>query len=346
MIGGWVLLLVSLGYVGAAVRRGVVGDTPSAVSERTPGCGRSVYALALAVYCSSWTFYGAVGTAVRNRARLTCRSTSGRSLLFVFGWRILERLVLDRARQNTVSIADFLSSRYGTRARLAALVTLIALIAAVPYLALQFKAVAMSVGVLTGTALGDTRLVRRPRAVRGAAAGAVRDPVRHPPDRRHRTPPRHDAGDRAGVAGQAGGVRGGGRVRAVAPAGERRHRRAGRCDHARPPSPSRNCRSASSPRPCSRFPAIVCLPRQFHVAVVECQDVRPTCARRAGCSRGYLAADQRDGGADRAGRAWRMLGAEPVSAGHLRAGAAAGRRQQCAGAGWPTSAAFRPPPAW
>ncbi|MGD5156707.1 hypothetical protein QT878_22540, partial [Xanthomonas citri pv. citri] len=67
--------------------------------------------------------------------------------------RIIERLALIARAENTVSIADFISSRYGRSRRLAALVAVIALIALigiVPYLALQYKAVAMSLEVLTG----------------------------------------------------------------------------------------------------------------------------------------------------------------------------------------------------
>lgn len=68
--------------------------------------------------------------------------------MLLFGWRILERLVLISGEHRIVSIADFLSSRYGRAPGLAALVATVALIAAVPYVALQFKAVAMSVEVL------------------------------------------------------------------------------------------------------------------------------------------------------------------------------------------------------
>src|SRR5690606_8921623 len=73
-----------------------------------------------------------------------------------------ERMALVAQSQNTVSIADFIASRYGRSQRLAALVALIAIIAAVPYLALQFKAVASSLGVLGGqrrtTTFGDPAL--------------------------------------------------------------------------------------------------------------------------------------------------------------------------------------------
>jgi len=148
LIPGWILLLVSAGYVGLLFAVAYYGDQ----RERTPRARwlrTAVYSLALAVYCSSWTFYGAVGTAARTGLGFL-PIYLGPLLMLAFGWRILERLVLISGEQRIVSIADFLSSRYGRAPGLAALVATVALTAAVPYVALQFKAVAMSVEVLAG----------------------------------------------------------------------------------------------------------------------------------------------------------------------------------------------------
>src|SRR5690606_34006684 len=116
-----------------------------------------VYSLSLAVYCSSWTFYGAVGTATRTGIGYFAIYL-GPLLMLLFGWRILERLALVAQSQGTVSIADFIAARYGRSQRLAAMVSVIALIAAVPYLALQYKAVAVSLGVLGGRAVSHSAL--------------------------------------------------------------------------------------------------------------------------------------------------------------------------------------------
>ncbi len=158
MLPGWVLLLVSLGY--AALLFGVAwyGDRRPLYPNR-PWLRPVVYSLALAVYCSSWTFYGAVGTATRHGIGYL-PIYIGPLLMILFGWRILERLALIAQSQNTVSIADFIASRYGRSQRLAALVAFIGLVAAVPYLALQYKAVAISLDVLGGdggpvTTFGD-----------------------------------------------------------------------------------------------------------------------------------------------------------------------------------------------
>jgi Na+/proline symporter/signal transduction histidine kinase/ActR/RegA family two-component response regulator len=161
MLPGWVLLLVSVGYAALLFAVAWLGDRYPLYPQR-PWLRPVVYSLALAVYCSSWTFYGAVGTAVRSGIGYL-PIYLGPLLLLLFGWRILERMARVAQSQNTVSIADFIASRYGRSQPLAALVATIALIAAVPYLALQYKAVAISLGVLGGqdqsvTALGDPAL--------------------------------------------------------------------------------------------------------------------------------------------------------------------------------------------
>ena len=148
MIAGWILLLVSVGYVGLLFGVAWLGDRKPLYPRRN-WLRPIIYSLALAVYCSSWTFYGAVGTAATTGLGFL-PIYLGPILLFLFGWRILERLVLVAREQSTVSIADFLAARYGRAQNIAATVTLIAVIAAIPYIALQFKAVAMSIDVLSG----------------------------------------------------------------------------------------------------------------------------------------------------------------------------------------------------
>jgi len=148
MVPGWGLLLVSLAYIGALFALAWYGDRrtiyPSSGSLRPV-----VYSLALAVYCSSWTFYGAVGSAVRDGPSYL-PIYLGPIVLFLFGMPFFERLVRVAKRQNATSIADLIASRFGKSSRIAAAITLVALTAAVPYVALQLKAVAMSIDVLTG----------------------------------------------------------------------------------------------------------------------------------------------------------------------------------------------------
>ncbi|MBS7457085.1 hybrid sensor histidine kinase/response regulator [Coralloluteibacterium stylophorae] len=153
MITDWTLLLVSALYVGVLFGVAWWGDRTEA--RPSPAWMRPlVYSLAMAVYCSSWTFYGAVGTAARTGLGFL-PIYLGPLLLLIFGWRILERLALIAREQNIVSIADFIASRYGRAPALAALVAMIAVVAAIPYVALQFKAVATSLEVLTAAATGE-----------------------------------------------------------------------------------------------------------------------------------------------------------------------------------------------
>jgi Na+/proline symporter/signal transduction histidine kinase/ActR/RegA family two-component response regulator len=152
MIAGWLLLLVSLVYVGLLFAVAYAGDRRP-LYPRQPMLRPIVYSLALAVYCSSWTFYGAVGTAARaGLAYLPIYL--GPLLLFVLGFGLLERLILVARQRNITSIADFIAARFGKSHGLAALVAIIAVLAVIPYIALQFKAVAMSFHVLGTTDLG------------------------------------------------------------------------------------------------------------------------------------------------------------------------------------------------
>ncbi|NMW25232.1 hybrid sensor histidine kinase/response regulator, partial [Rhodanobacter denitrificans] len=146
------LLLVSLLYVGLLFVVAYAGDRRP-LYPRQPRLRPIVYSLALAVYCSSWTFYGAVGTAARDGLAYL-PIYLGPILLFVFGFGLLRRLVQTVRQRNITSIADFIGARFGKSHGLAALVAVIAVIAVVPYIALQFKAVAMSFGVLGGVRHG------------------------------------------------------------------------------------------------------------------------------------------------------------------------------------------------
>ncbi|SFB83212.1 Na+/proline symporter [Pseudoalteromonas denitrificans DSM 6059] len=112
-----------------------------------------VYSLALGIYCTSWTYYGAVGTAT-NSGWNYLPILLGPALLFMFGHRFLYKLVLVSKKQNITTIADFISARYGKRQLTAILVTLIALLATIPYIALQLKALSSSFILLQG----DTKI--------------------------------------------------------------------------------------------------------------------------------------------------------------------------------------------
>ncbi len=123
----------------------------------------TVYALSLAVYCSSWTFYGAVGSATES-AWAHAPIFLGPILMFLFGWPVIRRMLAVGARHRVTSIADYIGARYGKRQALAILVTLVATAAVLPYIALQFKALAQAWTIVGGTVAeveaigGDTAL--------------------------------------------------------------------------------------------------------------------------------------------------------------------------------------------
>ena len=143
----WILVLASLLYVVFLFTVASWGDQKNSWANRLSH-RPFVYAMSLAIYCTSWTYYGAVGNAA-NDGWAFFPILLGPILLFLFGIKILEKLVSVSKQQNITSIADFISSRYGKKRRLAVVVTTIAALAIVPYIALQLKAVGLSFSVLT-----------------------------------------------------------------------------------------------------------------------------------------------------------------------------------------------------
>ena len=115
-----------------------------------------VYTLSLSVYCTAWTFYGAVGTAVRNGLEFAAIYI-GPTLLFVGWFWILRKIVRIGRNQRTTSIADFVSSRYGKSNSIAAFVTLLAVTASTPYIALQLQSITVSFDALV---IGETATAR------------------------------------------------------------------------------------------------------------------------------------------------------------------------------------------
>ncbi len=99
-----------------------------------------VYALSLGVYCTAWTYYGSVGKAASS-GMLFLTIYLGPTLSIVFWWVVLRKLVRIKNLYHTTSIADFISARYNRSQGLAAIATAVALIGLLPYIALQLKAI-------------------------------------------------------------------------------------------------------------------------------------------------------------------------------------------------------------
>lgn len=109
-----------------------------------------VYTLSISVYCTAWTFYGAVGSAARNGLEFLAIYI-GPTLVFIGWWWLLRKLVRIGKTQRITSIADLISSRYGKSNRLAVIVTLLAVIGTTPYIALQLQSLTLSFSVFTHT---------------------------------------------------------------------------------------------------------------------------------------------------------------------------------------------------
>ncbi|MFT6914004.1 MAG: PAS domain S-box-containing protein [Motiliproteus sp.] len=152
LLDGWFIILISLTYVGVLFAIASFGERHAKRifnSRFRP----VIYSLSLAVYATSWTFYGAVGRASSGGWEFLA-TYLGPILTFIFLWKLLTKIVLVSKQQNITTISDFIASRYGKSQSLAILITCIAVLGIVPYIALQLKAVAMSYDALT-TVAGD-----------------------------------------------------------------------------------------------------------------------------------------------------------------------------------------------
>ena len=118
-----------------------------ALLKRSLIANPTVYALSLGVYATSWTFYGSVGRAATNGVGFL-PIYLGPTLAAALFWLVLRKIVRISKTHRITSIADFIAARYGKSARLAGIATLIAVVGVVPYIALQLKAVSGSYRLL------------------------------------------------------------------------------------------------------------------------------------------------------------------------------------------------------
>jgi Na+/proline symporter/nitrogen-specific signal transduction histidine kinase len=139
MLAEPVILAVSFAYLGLLFAIAYYGDRRAA-SGRSIIASPYVYALSLAVYATSWTFYGSVGRAAETGIGFL-PVYLGPTLMFALGLVVLRKIVRISKENRITSIADFVASRYGKSALLGGLVTVIAVVGIVPYISLQLKAI-------------------------------------------------------------------------------------------------------------------------------------------------------------------------------------------------------------
>ena len=141
MLHDWGVIAAAFGYIGFLFLVASHGDRFSP-TQRGRASGL-IYPLSLAIYCTSWTFFGSVGFATRTSVDFLAIYI-GPVVMIAFCTPLLRRVIRLAKTQNITSIADFIAARYGKSQAVAATVALIAIIGSVPYIALQLKAVASS----------------------------------------------------------------------------------------------------------------------------------------------------------------------------------------------------------
>lgn len=142
MLTGALIVVISFAYVGLLFAIAYYGDK-RADAGRSIIANPYIYTLSLAVYCTSWTFYGSVGRAATTGIGFL-PIYLGPTLMAALWWYVLLKMVRISKAHRITSIADFIGSRYGKSHLLGGLVTIIAVLGIVPYIALQLKAISAS----------------------------------------------------------------------------------------------------------------------------------------------------------------------------------------------------------
>lgn len=147
LMNPWFIVLLALAYVLVLFAIAYFADnSPKAnqLTKITPW----VYPLSLAVYCTSWTFFGAVGTAAKSGWDYLPLYL-GPILVMLFGYDLLKRMISISKAHRITSIADFIAFRYGRDRMLALLVTIASVVGSIPYIALQLKAITAGFNTIT-----------------------------------------------------------------------------------------------------------------------------------------------------------------------------------------------------
>ena len=142
----WFVAIVAVAYV--TLLFGIASHGDRRAAGRASGLTRpNIYALSLGIYCTSWTFFGSVGLAAERGLEFLAIYI-GPVLVFTFGFPLLSRIIRLAKAEKITSIADFLGARYGKSFGVASIATLIATVGAVPYIALQLKAISGSMSLI------------------------------------------------------------------------------------------------------------------------------------------------------------------------------------------------------
>jgi Na+/proline symporter/signal transduction histidine kinase len=146
VLRGPVIVLVSFAYLGILFAIAYVGDK-RAEQGRSIIANPYIYALSLAVYCTTWTFYGSVGRAASSGIGFL-PVYLGPTLMVALWWFVVRKIIRISKAYRITSIADFVATRYGKSQTLGGVVTVIAVLGVIPYISLQLKAISSSFTIL------------------------------------------------------------------------------------------------------------------------------------------------------------------------------------------------------
>ncbi len=150
MLKPWIVFLASFAYLGLLFAIAYYADR-RADAGRPVIASPYIYSLSLAVYATAWTFYGSVGRAAADGIGFL-PIYIGPTLMIALWWIVMRKILRVSKANRITSLADFVGSRYGKSALIGGVVTVIAVIGVVPYIALQLKAVSGSFVILAQSA--------------------------------------------------------------------------------------------------------------------------------------------------------------------------------------------------
>ena len=148
MLPGWLIIAASFAYLLLLFAVAYFGDR-RADQGRSVIANPWVFSLSLAVYCTAWTYFGSVGRAASGGTWFL-PTYLGPTLGLALAWLVVLKMIRIARSYRITSIADFVASRYGKSHLLGGLVTIIAVVGIVPYIALQLKAISSGYALLIG----------------------------------------------------------------------------------------------------------------------------------------------------------------------------------------------------
>lgn len=107
-----------------------------------------VYSLSLAVYCTAWTYYGSIGVAANQGLEYLAIYIG--PIIIIPAWIVINSKIIRISRVNKISsIADFISLRYGNSRSFGAIISVVCILAIIPYIGLQIKAISDTFHLVT-----------------------------------------------------------------------------------------------------------------------------------------------------------------------------------------------------